>query len=913
MFISRFNRFFERHSRWLYLLLGIIISLSFVVFVTPGRSRDLIGGRRGLRGAAGTMYGKAIPAKTFMRQLELADLAQYLRTGEFMRQDSGKAGLLIQDTLRRMRGLHEAERRGLAAVSRAELEDVLRRVFSRGEDGFDPEFFRRFQTNVLYRNGYDGADLDEALRQNIILDRLDQEISGMVMVSPNEARELFDQANEEFVVRYAVVRGDLEKDGLPGDEEVAAYFAAHRSELRLPDSRRVRVVLFRADDQVGKVALEPQEIEDQYNRLKESAYKGKTLDEVKADIELVLRRQKARALAGEAARAFLEKVRKAAEGLDGKAVAEQFARVCAEDGLAFKDTGPFLQEGVVPEVGKYPVFQRAAYGLTETSPLPESPLYDAQTYFVPCWLETIPGAEPAELDDAARQQVRDAILAAEGRAFYTASVEIYREALAGCTTAMDLMKWYEGQLEKEQGLSAEEKEKRRDAFRTTIQETVAPYFTPLQKKARAVVFSPAAFEKDVNVTDEQIAAYYQEHEGDYRKEEVRARQILVRVPAGATPEQRDQKRALLAGALERVRAGTPFADVAREVSEDVATKAQGGDLGFVGRGQKAAAMDSALFALEPGQISDVLEIPGGFVLLKVEEKRPGRALADVRDEIRRKLTEEISLELATEAAGQFADAFLKEWDNAQGTGTAPADVFSAVARARSLETKDSGYFSEGSVVPPFGYAPEVSESFFALSPDNPGSGPVKGRNEVLVGCWLETRPGELPSPDEDETLLQRLRQKARRDRAAAAARKRAGEAHDAIASALKEGKTFDEAVQGLAGIEFKTSDPFTRTRPASGIPAAQELMEKLTDTAPGTLLDPMDSPSGAVLVYLASRALPPAEKFAEERQRYESMARWSKRYAFIQEFYEKLEKESATVLKDPWKSMAEAPSRPRRR
>jgi len=912
MFISRFNRFFERHSRWLYLLLGIVISLSFVVFVTPGSMRDLAGGRS-VRGAVGSMYGKSIPAKVFMRQLELADLAQYLRSGEFMRQDSGKGGALVQETLRRMRALREAENRGLSAVSGDELSEVLRKVFSRGEEGFDRELFKRFQNNVLYRNGYDGADLDEALRQTIIVERLDAEVSAAIMVSPNEAKDLYDQSNEEFVVSYALVRGDTEKEGVPGEAEVAAYFEAHRTDMRLPDSRRVRVVQFRTDDSMDKVTLTDKEIEDHFTRLKETAYKDKTLEQSKADIEAVLKRQKARVLAGEAAKGFLEGLKKAAAGMDAKAAAEQFTKACTEASLAAKDSGPFLQEGVVPEIGKYPNFQRAAYALTAAKPLPETPAYDAGTYFVSCWLETIQGAEPKELDEVVQQQVRDAILAAEGKAYYAASVEVHREALAGRSTAMDLMTWYEGQIEKESSLSSEEKDKRREAFRETIQADVTPYYVPLQKKVRAVVFRPLDFEKDVTVTDDQAKAYYEEHQAEYQKEEVRARQIVATLPPQATAEQKEQKRAVLTKALESVKAGTSFAEVAKEVSEDAATKANGGDMGFVSRGQKPPAVDEALFALEPGQVSAVLETPGGLTLLKAEEKRAGRSLADVQDEVRRKVTEEISLEKATEAAVALADAFLAELDKAQGAQAVPADLFSTVAKSHSLEPKDTSYFSEGGVVAPFGYDPEVSKAFFALSADSPCSGVVKGRKDVLVGCWLETKPGELPKLDDNPQLVERLKQKAKRDRATAAARKRATEAQTVLAAALKEGKDFATAAKGLEGIEFKTSEPFTRMRPASAVPDAQKLVEKLADTAAGTLLEPMDSAGGTLLVHLVSRTLPSAEKFAEERERYDNMARWSKRYAVVQEFYETLEKDSATVLNDPWKTMVANESRPRAR
>ncbi len=913
MFISRFNRFFARHSRILYLGLGIIISLSFVVFVTPGSMSDLMGrGNRGGR-TAGSLYGRRISGKEFTRQVRLTDLMQYMRSGQFMSQDSDQAGALVDETLRRMRLLHEAEARGMGAVSQSELEDLIRRYFQR-DGAFDRELFQGFQDAVLFRNGYDGADFDEALRQSIIVNRLENDIQAGVHVAPSEARDLFDAANEEFVVSAAVLRGDVEKDGTPSPDEVQAYFAAHRADLRLPDSRRVRVAQFGSDGFKDKATVTAKEIEEFYTRLKETSFKDKTLEQAKAEIELTLQRQKGRALAGEAAQGMVDRLRKAVPGADAKALAEAMSQACAEAGVTVKDSGAFLAEGVIPQIGKYPNLQRQAYALTAEKPLADPPIYDAGSYFVVCWLETIPGAEPAALDDATTKQIHDAILAAEGKAYYTEKVEVHREALKGRATAMELLPWYEEQLAKESGLAADERERRQEAFRTAVLEDVSPYFMPLQKKIRAVVFRPAEFGKAVVISEAQVQAYFEEHPEQFQKEESRARLIQVAVAPDADEAQRTAKRAVLAQALERLRAGEAFGDIAKALSEDPASKDQGGDLGFVTRGQRPPAMDAALFSLEPGQVSDILEIPGALAVVKVEERRAGKSLKDAEPEIRRTLLEQISLDLAIEAADAFTDAFEAELDKADGSAAVAADIFSKVAAAQALEVRESSYFGEGGMIAPFGFEPELARAAFALEAENPCSGSVKGRREVFVACWQETKPGELPTLDGNDSLVERLRGKARRTRAAVAARQRAAAAHATLAEALKAGKAFDEAAKALDGVEFNTTEPFTRNQPPTSIPDARALLKTLSSVAPGTLLDPIEHGQGATIVYLVSRTLPSAERFEEERERFESMASWSKRSAVIQEFYEKLEKGSATVLNDPWKSMLERrdDARPRR-
>ncbi len=163
------------------------------------------------------------------------------------------------------------------------------------------------------------------------------------------------------------------------------------------------------------------------------------------------------------------------------------------------------------------------------------------------------------------------------------------------------------------------------------------------------------------VTNQQVEAYYQQHQKDFQvPEEVKVRHILIKVDKGADAKTDAAAKAKAEDLLKQIKGGADFAALAKANSDDPGSKEQGGELGMIQRGVTVPPFEKAAFALQPGQISDVVKTDFGYHIIKVEEKETAhlKPLDEVKAQILATLTRQqeadqeasFAQQLATEAA-----------------------------------------------------------------------------------------------------------------------------------------------------------------------------------------------------------------------------------------------------------------------
>lgn len=185
----------------------------------------------------------------------------------------------------------------------------------------------------------------------------------------------------------------------------------------------------------------------------------------------------------------------------------------------------------------------------------------------------------------------------------------------------------------------------------------AEFMAAEQAKIDYVVLDANTLKGQVAVTDKLLHDFYDAHVAQYTAaEERRASHIQISVPPNASPADVAKAKAQADALLADVRKNpASFADVAKKSSQDVGSAAQGGDLDFMRRGAIPGAFSDALFALKPGQISDVVRSDQGFHIIQLTGVRGG--VPKTFDEVRAQVEDQYRLQEAQKLFAADAEKF----------------------------------------------------------------------------------------------------------------------------------------------------------------------------------------------------------------------------------------------------------------
>ena len=406
-------------------------------------------------------------------------------------------------------------------------------------------------------------------------------------------------------------------------------------------------------------------------------------------------------------------------------------------------------------------------------------------------------------------------------------------------------------------------------------------------KVEYVAFAADKFKGQVTLTPADVQTYFNANRDRFKTEEKRSFDLLVaaedkigatidvsentlrQVYASAGDRWRSGERvhvrhilfktteksdadvkaieAKAAGVLQQIKSGADFAKLATEHSDDPGSKAKGGDLDWVVKGQTVANFEASAFSLKKNEISNLVKTEYGFHILQVLE----------RDEPKVRTFDEVKAELATEMRRQQVQARME-----QAAEQARAELAKAPKNAAAIAAKyNLNHYTVQEARPSdplqeIGVNQDFSSAVFSLQPGGVSNGIIIGNNKIAIAVLQGITPIRNAELTEVENGIraQLTEQKAFEIMSAKA------KEVDGMVKAGGDLKAIAKAVGG----EVKTSDEFTRDGNIQGVGSATYFGE-LFEKPAGALSGPHNISGQVAVARLVAKTDADMSKLATER------------------------------------------------
>jgi peptidyl-prolyl cis-trans isomerase D len=396
-----------------------------------------------------------------------------------------------------------------------------------------------------------------------------------------------------------------------------------------------------------------------------------------------------------------------------------------------------------------------------------------------------------------------------------------------------------------------------DSFRgqaTASDADVASYFEghkddfkiPEKRKIRYVLLDIEAIRAKVVVPPADIEKAYNSSIEQYTTpEQVRASHILLKTEGKTDADVKAKAEAI----LKQAKAGADFAELAKKNSEDESNAKNGGDLDYFGRGRMVPEFDQAVFAMQPGQISDLVKTQYGYHIIKMVDKKNAatRSLAEVRQQ----LTDQLAYERAQAQAAVLAEKLEKQVSK-------PADL-DKVAKGEGLTVQESGFFAREEPILGLGPAPEATNKAFDMKQGDV-AGPLRGSRGFVFETLVAKQDPYVPKLDE---VKDRVRDEVIKQKARDLSTQKAAE----LAAKLKAAPDFEKAAKA-AGFEAKTTELIARDAPIPDLGAAPAVEDAAFKLPVGAVSTAIATDNGTAVVKVLDKKEVTADEWSTAKDRF---------------------------------------------
>lgn len=409
-----------------------------------------------------------------------------------------------------------------------------------------------------------------------------------------------------------------------------------------------------------------------------------------------------------------------------------------------------------------------------------------------------------------------------------------------------------------------------EALQAFYQKNQSRYMSPERRQLDVLLANVDQMAATQQVSEAEIQQYYQANQASYSTpERVRVSHILLKT-TGEAPGQLAATRQKAEKILDQVKHGTDFAKLAKQYSEDDGSADQGGELGWIRRGQTVPEFEKAAFSLKPGQISDLIQTIYGFHIIKVEahEDAHVQTLAEVHDQIQQKLQHQKGLNAAQNAIDR---------SQAMAASNTPLQT---IANQLHLQLISTPPISRTDPVTGIGINPEFVNAVFAASP-----GAVTPAVKVAQGFALAKIEKVMPPAVQPLSAVQdQVTSEFKQQQAIKLAQSEAQQlAEAAKAKGLK-------AAASQMKLAVKTSQPLTRKDSLADAGAISSFADALFALQPGQVGGPSALDSKQIVYSLVSVQQPPDAMFAQQKDSIRQQLLQQKRSQVFSAYTDAMEK-----------------------
>ena len=204
-------------------------------------------------------------------------------------------------------------------------------------------------------------------------------------------------------------------------------------------------------------------------------------------------------------------------------------------------------------------------------------------------------------------------------------------------------------------------------------EHAVEFQAPEEANIEYLVLDTEALKKSVVVSEADLKAYYEQNAARLgNAEERRASHILINAPATASAADKAKAKARATDLLAQVKKSPDrFAEIAKANSQDPGSAPKGGDLDFFARGAMVKPFENAVFAMNKGDISGVVESEFGYHIIKLTDIRGGqnRSFEEMKPQLEADVRKQQAQRKFTEVADSFTNGVYEQSDSLKGVAT----------------------------------------------------------------------------------------------------------------------------------------------------------------------------------------------------------------------------------------------------